>query len=116
MPTIGISSISFDSSISVLTTSNGKLCPSTVFWNEYLGMSVLMPLNLYCSCGTPFIVAFFAGLPKTPLAGSAAFITFINCSYHCGLLGSFHVICCPDKLKLFESTTSSVVFTDVIFN
>ena len=102
--------------MSVETTSNCVLRPSTDLVNAYAGMSVFSALNLYCSTLTPSTVPVLTGRPNTPFAGKAAFNTLTNCSYQSGFEKSFHTMVCLDKLVLFESIMSSVVEIESNFN
>ena len=76
--------------MSVDTTSNLVVEPSTAFEKLKAGTSAFVEFNLYCCVGIPFTVSFFTGLPKVPFTGKAAFKTFVNCSFQSGLEGSFH--------------------------
>ena len=116
-PNAGGSSLTteFNVSITVLVISNCMFRPSTVLVNPNTGTSVLMPLNLYCSVGTPTIVALASGLPNCLLGSNAELITLVNCSLQLAFVGSFHATVIPERFLLFESITASVVFTLVNF-
>ena len=102
-------------SIIVLVISNGIFLPSTALEKPKTGTSVLILLSLYCSVGTPKIVALVSGLPNCLLVSRAELITLINCSYQLALVASFQVTVEPDKFLLLESMIASVVLTLVNF-
>ena len=93
----------------MLVISKGIFLPSTVFVKLNTGIAELMPLNLYCSVGTPKIVSLTSAFPNCLVGSNVAFITLINCSYQLALVASFHVTVAPDKFLLLESIIASVV-------